>query len=60
MKQFPVTDAQLSSWSESFNASTERQMATLALSKTAINDVMFVPQAAFKMRQKFSLEIPTL
>ena len=42
MKQFPVTDAQLSSWSESFNASTERQMATLALSKTAIKTICWL------------------
>ena len=60
MKQFPITGAQLSDWSGAYQASAERQLATLALSKTAINDVMFVPQAAFKMRQKFSVEIPTL
>ena len=60
MKQFSITGAQLSDWSGAYQASAERQLATLALSKTAINDVMFVPQAAFKMRQKFSVEIPTL
>ena len=60
MKQTPVTQAQLDAWSESYNASGERQLATLALSKTDINAVTYVQKAAFAMKQKFSIEIPTL
>ena len=60
MKQTPITQEQLSRWSADYQGSAERQLATLALSKAAINDVAFVPGAAQAMRQKFSLEIPTM
>ena len=60
MKQTPVTCEQLSAWSLRYNQSAERRLATLALSKTALNDVAFVSRASFEMKQKFSLEIPTL
>ena len=60
MKQTPITCEQLSAWSSAYQSSPERKLATLALSKTAINDVMFVSKAANAMRQKFSIDIPTL
>lgn len=60
MKQTPVTCDQLASWSACYQQSAERQMATMALSKAALNDVAYVSGAGFAMRQKFSLEIPTL
>ena len=60
MKQTPITQEQLQAWSADYNASENRQLATLALSKADLNDVSYVGKAAFAMRQKFSVEIPTL
>ncbi|MBO4885842.1 MAG: aminopeptidase, partial [Clostridia bacterium] len=60
MKPAPITQEQLSAWSNGYNGSTALQLATLALSKTDINDVTYVSKAAFAMRQKFSIDIPTL
>ena len=60
MKPTPVTQEQLSRWSAAYQSSAERQLATLALAKADLNDVAFVPAAAQAMRQKFSLEIPTM
>ena len=60
MKQTPITQEQLSRWSADYQSSAERQLATLALAKADLNDVAFVPAAAQAMRQKFSLEIPTM
>ena len=60
MKQTPITQAQLAAWSDNYNGCPQRQLATLALSKTDINAVSYVPQGGFAMRQKFSIDIPTL
>ena len=60
MKQTPVTQEQLTAWSENYNGSEKLQLATLALSKTDINAVTYVSKASFAMRQKFSIDIPTL
>ena len=60
MKQTPVTQEQLTAWSENYNVSEKLQLATLALSKTDINAVTYVSKASFAMRQKFSIDIPTL
>ena len=60
MKPTPITAQQLGSWSADYQASAERRMATHALSKADLNDVAFIPGAAASMRQKFSLEIPTM
>ena len=57
---YPITEERLSQWSESFQADPQRKLAALALSKSPLNDVAFVPAASFKMRQKFSVEVPTL
>jgi len=60
MKQTPVTQEQLAAWSDAFNASAPLQVAALALSKTDINAVTYVSKAAFAMKPKFSIDIPTL
>lgn len=56
----PITEALLRDWSENYNSCPQRQVATMALSKTGINEVAFVSKGAYAMRQKFSLEIPTM
>lgn len=56
----PITDGQLCAWSERYNASPERKLATMALAKSALNDVAHVSSAAYAMRQKFSIDIKTL
>jgi len=60
MSYMPITDELLASWSQDYDASAQRKLATLALSKTALSDVAYVPASSFAMRQKFSLEIKTL
>lgn len=60
MNPTPITEAQLESWSADYQGCPQRQLATLALAKTNLNDVAFVSKGAFAMRQKFSVEIPTL
>lgn len=56
----PITAGQMNAWSDRYNASPERKLATLALSKSALNDVARVSPAAFTMRQKFSVDIKTM
>ena len=60
MTQTPVTREQLAAWTAAYRQDAARQVAELALAKTAMNDVMYVSSAANAMRQKFSLEIPTM
>ena len=60
MKQTPITNEQLAAWSEGYNACPQRQLATLALSKTDLNAVAYAPKDAFRMTRKFSIEIETL
>ena len=60
MKATPITQEQLNAWSESYNASEARQVATLALSKTDLKDAIFAAKPAFAMQQKFSIELKTL
>ncbi|MBO4818558.1 MAG: C1 family peptidase [Firmicutes bacterium] len=55
-----LTKELLEQWSEEYNGSAERQLATMALSKTNLNDVSYVASAAFDMKQKFSVEIKTM
>ncbi len=55
-----ITSEMLNHWSEHYQGSEIRQMATLALSKTGVNTAAYVPRAGFAMRQKFSVEIETL
>ena len=60
MKQTPITEKQLADWSADFNGCPQRQIATLALSKTELKDVTYVVKSSFAMQQKFSIDIPTL
>ena len=60
MKKAPITAEQLASWSEQYNASEARRIATLALSKTDLKDVIFDSGSSFGMARRFSLEIRTL
>ena len=60
MNKAEITQAQLAAWSESYRACPQRKLAALALGKTDLNEVAFVPEGAWKMRQKFSVEIETL
>lgn len=56
----PITQEQINSWTEAYEASPQRRLAELALSQTELNNVMFVSKAANGMRHKFSIEIPTM
>ena len=56
----PITQTQLSSWSGRFGSDQRYQLAALALSKSNMADVAFVPASANTLRQKFSINIPTL
>lgn len=60
MKATPITPELLSAWTADYENDDKLQVATLAMSKTALNDVMFVRSAANKLRHKFSIDIPTL
>ena len=55
-----ITRERLESFSRRYAASAERQLATLSLSKSELNSVAFVARRANAMRQKFSVEIPTM
>ena len=56
----PVTFSHLDAFNHDYEQSAERQLATLALSKSELNNVAFVSSHANAMRQKFSVEVPTL
>ena len=60
MKNTPITEGQLNVWSQGYNNCPQRQLATMALSKTEFNNVAFQPKNAFAMNRKFSIEIETL
>ncbi|MBQ6654519.1 MAG: C1 family peptidase [Erysipelotrichaceae bacterium] len=55
-----ITADQLKNWSESYNASAERRLATLAMSKTDLKDVSYDIAGSFDMNFRFSIEIPTM
>ncbi len=55
-----ITDDQLKNWSASYNNSTERRLATLAMAKTDLKDVSYDIANSFDMNFKFSIEIPTM
>lgn len=60
MLQTPVTKEQLEAWSEAYQSDPQRQLATLALSKTPLNDVMYVAKGGDAMRMKFSINLETM
>lgn len=59
MKQHSITQSCLEKGRQLVQSPACR-MAAMALSKTDIAQVTYVPQNAWKMRQKFSVEIPTM
>ena len=56
----PITAAHLEAFSSDYNTNSERKLATLSLSSSALNNVAFNSKAAFTLRHKFSVEVPTL
>ena len=60
MSQTPITTNDLRAWSDSYSADPQRQLATLALSRTDAKDVIYSAKNAFAMTRKFSVEIETL
>ena len=56
----PITKEQLSSWNESFEQDDRYKLASLALSKSKMEDVAYVPAYGNKNRQKFSVDIKTM
>ena len=56
----PITSDQLAQWGERYQASPERRLATLALSKSELNSVAFVNRSAGALRHKFSIDIKTM
>ena len=56
----PVVQEQLDTYSKHYAQSPERRLATLSLSRSELNDVAFDGKGAAALRQKFSLEIPTM
>ena len=55
-----ITQDQLSVWEESYAEDSQRRLASMALSKSNMNDIAFVPAAGNRMRQKFSVNVKTL
>ncbi|MGX8698326.1 MAG: C1 family peptidase, partial [bacterium] len=60
MTRTPITASQLDRWSEGYHADAQRQLATLALSRTDVKDAAYQVGEAFRMTHKFSVEIKTL
>ena len=50
-----ITEVLLKEYSESYNGSTERQMATLAFAKSEINDVSYVATSLKDFNFNFSI-----
>ncbi len=60
MKQYPVTTELLAEWSKGYQNNPALQVATMALSKSEINDAATVSGKANTLRYHFSVEVPTL
>ena len=60
MEKTAVTPELLSRFSQSYEGSAQRHLATLALAKADLNDAAFNPKGGFRMVQKFSVNIKTL
>ena len=56
----PITADQLAAWSERYQSSPERRLATLALSKSELDSVAYVGKSAGALRHKFSIDIKTM
>ena len=55
-----ITKKMIQDWNEAFENSRERKLASLALSKSALNAVAFSQEKANAMHQKFSVEVKTM
>ncbi|MBQ1522987.1 MAG: hypothetical protein IIZ74_09530, partial [Erysipelotrichaceae bacterium] len=55
-----ITQNLLKEYSQNYNGSRERQMATLAFAKSEINDVSYVAESVKNVGFDFSINIPTL
>ena len=60
MSQASITETALRAWSDSYNADPQRQIATLALSRTDVKDAVYSAKNSFAMTRKFSVELETL
>ena len=60
LNHMPITEKQLNAWSREYQSSRERQLSTMALSRSDIQDVASVCAGEDKMRHTFSLELKTL
>ena len=60
MKHYPVTQTSMKNWSKAYQASPERQLATMALFRNQMNQVDVRAAKASTLRHKFSVEIKTL
>lgn len=56
----PLTYEQLQSWDTAYAENPSRQLASLALSKSNMSDVAFVPAKGNLLRQKFSVNVKTM
>ena len=57
---YAITPTMLERWSDAYQNSSERLIATGALARTELHDAAFVSRSAYAMRHKFSIEIETL
>ncbi|MBQ9324368.1 MAG: C1 family peptidase [Clostridia bacterium] len=60
MKHYPVTQTALKNWAKAYQASPERRLATMALYRSAINQVDVKAPVANRLRHTFSVDIQTL
>lgn len=60
MKQYEIKKTQLEAYSDAYQNDKMSQMATLALSKTDLNDAIFSLDGANKMNHMFSIDIKTM
>ena len=56
----PITREQLQQWTAAYDQDAQRRLATIALNRTDINQVMSVAEKVNALRPKFSVEVPTL
>ena len=55
-----ITYQDLTGWNRGYEENPQRQLASLALSKSNMNDAAFVSPKGNLMRQKFSVEVKTM
>lgn len=60
MPNQPILLGQIQAWSEAYQHSTERRLATRALAASEMHQVMRVQSEADSLRHHFSVEVPTM